>query len=177
MNDEEIIISKPQFPTTEGQAITSPYGWREDPVYGGLAFHAAIDITGNGVNHPIYATQTGVIIAKFSHSISGNVIRIQHSADEFYSQYQHMAIPSPLKVGDVVIKGQRIGTMGTTGKSTGIHLDFAIAITPNGWYTEAGTIDPLVYLNMEFNDVPPPRQTRKTNFKPWLLPQKRRIRI
>lgn len=166
--------SRPQFPTTEGQSITSPYGWREDPVYGGLAFHAAIDITGNNVNHPIYATQNGVIIDIFYNETSGNAIRIQHTGDPYYSQYQHLDEPSHLSIGDVVPKGQIIGIMGTTGKSTGIHLDFAIALTPNGFYTEAGTIDPEVYLQMSFGGG---KIKKKTNFKPWLIPQKRRIRF
>ena len=54
-------MSKPAWPTTEGLTITSKYGWRINPITGEQQFHTGIDI-GGGVNHPIYATQTGFII-------------------------------------------------------------------------------------------------------------------
>ena len=146
--------NKPLWPTIAGQEITSSYGWRTNPITGLPEFHAAIDITGNGMNLPIYATQNGIVIAKLNTSYGGYTIRLQHTGDEYFSQYQHMYAPSVLNVGNVITKGQLIGLMGSTGDSTGIHLDFAIATIPNGWYTENGTIDPLVYLDMIFPPVP-----------------------
>ena len=53
-------------------------------------------------------------------------------------------------MGTTVTKGQEIGTMGTTGSSTGIHLHFQIATSPTGFHTEDGTIDPEIYLDMDF---------------------------
>lgn len=142
--------SKPAFPTTEGLAITSPYGWRIHPIEGINKFHGAIDIGGGDVNHPIYATQNGVVIYNQSTSYGGWTIRLRHTSDPYYSQYQHMSVKSPITIGTSVTKGQMIGTMGTTGDSTGIHLDFAIAINETGWFTESGTIDPELYLEMMF---------------------------
>lgn len=150
--------SKPFFPTTEGLPITSPYGWRTHPVTGEPDFHAAIDISGQGENHPIYATQTGEVIYNGDISGGGWSIRIAHTGDGYFSQYMHMAEPSPIPVGTLVTKGQEIGTMGSTGISTGIHLDFAIALSENGFFTEAGTIDPEVYLEMSFDDGDDPHQ-------------------
>lgn len=141
--------SKPAFPTTEGLPITSTYGWRPPPTEGASEYHWAIDIGGNGVNHPIYATQDGVITQNTWNDISGWRLRIKHTGDPYHSQYQHLHVQSPLSVGTSVRKGDRIGTMGTTGVSSGIHLDFAISI--NGtFYTEQDTIDPEIYLEMTF---------------------------
>lgn len=154
---------KPHFPTTDGLPITSKYGWRIDPVNGGQQFHSAIDIGGNGVNHPIYATQSGKVIYNQFTDYGGWTIRIEHSGDEYLSQYQHMSIKSPISIGSIVNKGQNIGTMGTTGDSTGIHLDFMVAISNTGWFTEMGTIDPELYLQMEFGENPNPEPEPNDN--------------
>ena len=141
--------SKPLFPTTPGLEITSEYGWRTHPISGEVSFHAAIDIGGGGVNHPIYATQTGIVTGNRWSDSAGWMLIIRHTADKYHSRYIHLSEQSPVSIGTTVQKGQRVGTMGTTGDSTGIHLDFAISI--NGTFgAEASTIDPLVYLEMSF---------------------------
>lgn len=165
-------MNKPIFPTTNGLLITSPYGWRIDPIDGLNKFHSAIDIGGNGINHPIYATQTGVVIRNTFTSYGGYTLRIQHTGDNYFSQYQHLKEASLLNVGDVVIKGQEIATMGSTGDSTGIHLDFAIAKYASGFFTEAGTIDPELYFEIDFGGYTPPKMKKS---KIHLLPIKRRV--
>lgn len=154
-------VNKPFFPTTEGLPITSPYGWRIHPVYGDLRFHGAIDISGEGEHHPIYATQHGVVIRNYWSDTGGWSVHIRHTADPYYSRYLHLHEQSPIPVGTTVTKGQVIGTMGTTGVSTGIHLDFAIGLSDDGWGTEEGTIDPEVYLQMSFGgDTPDKNRTK-----------------
>ena len=160
----------PHFPTTSGLPITSPYGWRIDPIDGLYKFHSAIDIGGGGVEHPIYATQTGVVIRNTFTSYGGYTLRIQHTGDKYFSQYQHLKEAPALNVGDVVTIGQEIATMGSTGDSTGIHLDFAIAIYESGFFTEAGTINPETYLLTGGGYIP-----KKSKFKPWLYKRNRRI--
>ena len=156
----------PAWPTTSGLPITSAYGPRRAPTAGASTWHAAIDIGGGGTNHPIYATQDGEVTHSH-YDQYGNTIRIKHSADKYYSQYMHLASRS-VSVGQKVKRGQRIGTMGTTGISTGIHLDFAIS--KNGtFYQQTTTIDPREYLKMEFttgtasapSDDGLPEKTRK----------------
>jgi murein DD-endopeptidase MepM/ murein hydrolase activator NlpD len=150
--------SKPAFPTTAGLPITSPYGWRTDPITGGQDFHGAIDIGGNGVNHPIYATQSGIVTSNVWSDSGGWMLVVEHTDDPYYSRYIHLDSQSPVSVGTSVVKGQEIGTMGTTGSSTGIHLDFAISRIDGGWNTEEHTIDPELYLQMIFdggNPEPP----------------------
>ena len=164
--EQKQVKSTPAWPTKAGLPITSAYGPRRAPTAGASTWHAAIDIGGGNTNHPIYATQDGEVI----HSVYnqyGNTIRIKHSADKYYSQYMHLASRS-VSVGQKVKRGQRIGTMGTTGISTGIHLDFAIS--KNGtFYQQTTTIDPREYLKMEFttgtasapSDDGLPEKTRK----------------
>lgn len=145
---------KPAFPTTVGLPITSPYGWRIHPVTNEPDFHAAIDIGGNGINHPIYATQNGVVVLNQWSDSAGWYVIIQHTSDPYFSRYLHLMIQSPVPVGTLVTRGQQIGLMGDTGIGTGIHLDFAIATSLDGFGTEEGTIDPLIYLEMEFGQPP-----------------------
>ena len=170
-------MNRPQWPTTPGLTITSGYGWRTHPIFGDLRFHHAIDIGGGGVNHPIYATQDGYVMAKLNTSYGGYTIRLIHTGDEYFSQYQHMQAPSHLNEGVFVTKGQRIGYMGNTGDSSGIHLDFQIATSTSGFHTEDGTIDPELYLDLEFDPTDPPgpgpTTRRKSKFKPWLYTRKR----
>jgi murein DD-endopeptidase MepM/ murein hydrolase activator NlpD len=158
-----ITGSKPAFPTTAGLPITSPYGWRTDPFTGEQDFHGAIDIGGNGVNHPIYATQDGIVLTNVYSDSAGYMVVVQHTGDTYYSRYLHLASQSPIPVGTTVTKGQEIGTMGTTGNSTGIHLDFGISKINGGWNTEENTIDPEIYLQMTFGggENPPPANSDK----------------
>lgn len=139
---------KPAFPTTEGLAISSPWGWRISPITGGWEFHGSLDIGGGGTNHPLYATQSGTVIKNEWHNLWGWLIAIKHSGDTYSSQYAHMANQSPVALGATVTKGQTIGTMGTTGNSTGIHLDFGIYKTDMA-YNDTNTVDPVLYLNMQ----------------------------
>lgn len=141
---------KPFFPTTEGLPITSTYGWRTHPISGEQDFHAAIDIGNGGGNPPIYATQDGKVITNQWSDSAGWMFTVQHTGDKYFSRYIHLASQSPISIGSTVTRGQEIGTMGTTGTSTGVHLDFAIGLSNTGWGTEAGTIDPLLYLEMTF---------------------------
>ena len=151
--------SKPQFPTLEGLPITSKYGYRGDiGVPGASEYHWAIDIgSGGNIDPPIYATQSGVVTHSGTYSNGGVYIIIRHTGDQYYSRYLHLAQNSAeVSVGQTVSKGQKIATMGNTGISGGVHLDFAISI--NGTFgTEQDTIDPEIYLDMEFSggETPP----------------------
>lgn len=150
--------SKPQFPTLDGLPITSGYGYRGDiGVPGASEYHWAIDIgSGGQTDPPIYATQDGVVTNSRWFTGGGWGVTIRHTSDPYHSRYLHMKSQSPLTVGQRVVKGQTIGIMGTTGISSGVHLDFAISI--NGTFgTEQDTIDPEIYLDMEFSggETPP----------------------
>lgn len=135
---------KPALPVKEGTPTTDKYGPRIDPISGAPAFHAGLDYAGN-TNDPIYATMSGtVMVAEFNNGGLGNVIWIKHDNDEYFSAYAHLETFN-VSAGDKVTKGQKIGGMGTTGYSTGVHLHFVIATVL--WGNKADTtIDPEVYL-------------------------------
>ena len=135
---------KPALPVNAGTPTTDKYGTRIDPISGEQAFHAGLDFAGD-TNDPIYATMSGkVIVAEFNNGGLGNVIWIQHNDDNYFSAYAHLET-FDVSAGDKVTKGQRIGGMGTTGYSTGVHLHFVIATVL--WGNKADTtIDPEVYL-------------------------------
>lgn len=109
-------------PTGGVGRISSGFGHRHDPVTGREgAFHSGIDIAAPA-GTPLYAVGTGKVIARGYDKRSGNFVRI--SSDGKVYGYAHMQEPSPLNVGDEVARGDTVGAVGSTGRSTGAHLHF-----------------------------------------------------
>ena len=106
------------WPTNSPYTINSPFGWR----WGKL--HEGIDIGGTGHGSPIKAANNGIVVESGYLSLNGNYILIKHDGD-YYTMYAHLASRNK-QVGDVVMAGDQIGTMGMTGFATGVHLHFAI---------------------------------------------------
>ena len=103
--------------------FTSAYGWRMHPVDNVRKFHYGVDLAGpKGTT--IKATRAGTVVAATYNSSSGYYVKIDHG-DGFQSVYMHMT-HYVVKKGDKVTAGQKIGEMGSTGKSTGSHLHFGI---------------------------------------------------
>ncbi|HZK42863.1 MAG TPA: peptidoglycan DD-metalloendopeptidase family protein [Syntrophomonadaceae bacterium] len=124
-----------QWPVTGN--ITSPYGWRESP-FGGKnrSFHEGIDIA-NQVGADIVAAADGKVIFAGWQSVYGKTVIIDH-AFGFTTKYSHNSALL-VEVGDQVKKGEVIAALGSTGRSTGPHLHFAVI----KW---GKTQDPLIYL-------------------------------
>lgn len=119
------------WPVEHSQTIIRGYGWYDRKL------HEAQDITGSWPM-PIRATKSGVVVKVYggcSHFSAscwhndgyGNGVVINHG-DGYYSHYAHMETTC-VSVGQRVSQGENIGTMGSTGQSTGRHLHFAIAKT------------------------------------------------
>ena len=91
------------------------------------SFHAGIDIANKATNVPIVAAADGVVIRAYYSSSYGNAIFIAHSINgqTYTTVYAHMSNRS-VSSGQVVSRGQRIGTMGNTGQSYGQHLHFEL---------------------------------------------------
>jgi len=115
------------WPTDSGYRITSRYGWRTDPVFGGRSFHYGLDISGLGYGANIYASNNGTVHnIDYSPTGFGNYVVINHN-NGYYTLYAHMQKVAPkLKKGDTVSRGQIIGFIGSTGKSTGPHVHFEV---------------------------------------------------
>jgi len=104
--------------------ITSWYGWRKDPFSGDRSFHTGIDIGANrGV--AVRAAMEGVVSATGYSTVSGNYVVIRHHSG-YTSMYGHLD-RIDIKQGRSVSQGTMIGTVGSTGYSTGPHLHFTIS--------------------------------------------------
>jgi murein DD-endopeptidase MepM/ murein hydrolase activator NlpD len=127
------------WPTMPGWRITSYYGYRIHPITRERHLHNGIDIAGTGFGSNIFAADNGTIImAQYYYNYGKNII-IDHN-NGYYSLYAHLD-GYTVSVGDVVVKGQVIGKMGNTGRSTGTHLHFSIFL---GNPTRGGqSINPL----------------------------------
>lgn len=164
--DGEGVCIHPAYPAPADRPISSPYGWRTNPVSGKQEFHSGIDIGGGGQNLPVYATQTGIVIKNVYTSYGGWTIWVKHTEDEYYSLYQHMNVRSKFEVNMPVIRGEQVGNMGATGEATGPHLHFVISTNGTQWTTEAGTIDPeLYFLTCSNGSVTPPDPEPNPNDK------------
>ncbi|WP_027419347.1 M23 family metallopeptidase [Crocinitomix catalasitica] len=104
--------------------IASGYGWRIDPIYKTKKMHWGLDFTAEtGTN--IYATGNGVVkIVESKKWGYGNSIVIDHGFG-YTSRYAHMSA-FDVKEGDRVVRGQIIGKVGSTGKSTAPHLHYEV---------------------------------------------------
>jgi murein DD-endopeptidase MepM/ murein hydrolase activator NlpD len=93
----------------------------------------------------IYAARGGRVQDDKYHSAAGNYVVIDGAGTGRDFFYAHMREPSPLKVGDRVYTGQRIGDVGDTGDAVGCHLHFEMWTAP-GWYEGGHPFDPARYL-------------------------------
>ncbi|SHF45764.1 M23 family metallopeptidase [Dysgonomonas macrotermitis] len=105
--------------------VASGYGTRIDPIYGTLRFHAGMDFTAKE-GTDIYATGDGVVVWAEWRQGYGNCIIIDHGYG-FETLYGHMSA-YVAKAGQNVKRGELIGKIGSTGKSTGPHLHYEVHV-------------------------------------------------
>lgn len=111
------------IPAIAQQKLTSGYGMRRDPFHGKPRFHGGIDIAA-AVGTPVLASADGVVKDVGTMGNFGKGIAIQH-ADGSTSMYGHLSAQNVRK-GQRVLQGQKIGAVGSTGRSTGPHLDYRL---------------------------------------------------
>jgi murein DD-endopeptidase MepM/ murein hydrolase activator NlpD len=115
--------------------------------------HGAIDV-GADAGTPVLASQTGKVLSVDYHDSGfGHVVAIQHD-NGLQTSYAHLRERPNLKPGQTVKQGQRIGSVGNTGYSTGNHLDFRIGkrLYQNGTWNfakDADVIDPLTVIDFK----------------------------
>lgn len=112
-------------PVTANVRQTSGFGYRRDPIRGGTRLHAGMDWAG-AYGTPIFATGDGVIVHAGWQSGYGRLVKIQH---EFgvHTRYAHLSKMN-VKVGQRVSRGDQIGAMGNSGRSTGTHLHYEVRV-------------------------------------------------
>ena len=121
-------VNKQFLPTlapVEDGWFSSNFGWRIDPFTGQRAFHEGIDFPAESGTY-IVAAATGKVVTAEFHPQYGKIIEIDHG-NGLVSRYAH-ASTFLVKEGDLVIRGQRIATVGSTGRSTGPHLHFEVRL-------------------------------------------------
>jgi murein DD-endopeptidase MepM/ murein hydrolase activator NlpD len=121
---------------TDNRRITSLFGARTDPFTGKARFHAGLDIAGH-VGDPIYAAADGVVTYSGKGSAEGNNIIVDHG-NGIRTRYMHMS-KRIATVGQKVTKGEEIGEIGSTGRSTGPHLHYEVLV-------DGDPVDPRAYL-------------------------------
>ena len=125
---------------------SSNFGYRIDPFNGRQAFHTGVDfIAASGSE--ILAAAGGVVAAAEIHPEYGKMIDIDHD-NGLTTRYAHLSI-MVVKIGDVVLKGQRIGALGQSGRATGPHLHFevrenSVPLNPNRFLSFVKAQEPAV---------------------------------
>jgi murein DD-endopeptidase MepM/ murein hydrolase activator NlpD len=111
------------MPVRSNFRLTSGFGYRRDPINGGRRLHAGTDFAGPR-GTPIYAGGDGTVIFAGRQSGYGLMVEIRHPFG-LTTRYAHM---SRIRVseGERVSRGDRIGDMGNTGRSTGPHLHYEV---------------------------------------------------
>ncbi len=124
------------WPTPSCKYITSPFGYRKNPVTRKYGLHTGVDI-GASYGSKIVAAGSGIVIFSGWYGAYGNAVIIDHG-NGLSSLYGHMSSRG-VAANDVVVPGQEIGKVGSTGWSTGPHLHFEIRkngepVNPMGYY-------------------------------------------
>ena len=145
-NKEKLLRAIPAIQPVSNKnmkRVASGFGYRIDPVYKDFRLHAGLDFSAP-TGTPIYATSDGVVqIAGFNTDGYGNKVVINHGYG-FQTLYAHM-IRIKARVGQSVKRGEVIGYVGSTGKSTGSHLHYEVI-------KRGAKVDPVYYF---FNDLTP----------------------
>lgn len=129
---EELLMNQqlqneifPDGSPVENGWISSLYGYRKDPFNGDSSFHSGIDIAGKE-GSKVAAVASGVVTFSGTRSGYGEVIEVSHG-NGYTTLYAHNK-KRLVEVGDQVTRGQVIGLMGSTGRSTGPHVHFEVAL-------------------------------------------------
>ena len=148
------IPSRMPLNIKRGIYISSYYGYRDDPMDGKKRFHAGDDYSANRdkvkdwIGTPVRATANGVVSKLKYDNRFGNYIEIDHGYG-FKTVYAHLNNFS-VKKGDKVYRGQEIGGVGNTGRSTAAHLHYEVkknnkTIDPRQYYMYNYKLKDLVY--------------------------------
>jgi murein DD-endopeptidase MepM/ murein hydrolase activator NlpD len=142
LKQQKKLAATPTIWPVDSRKITSSFGVRKDPFTHRARFHAGIDISGN-TGDPVYAAADGTVTHAARDGDHGNNILISHG-NGITTHYSHLS-KILVKPGDKVRKGDIIGKMGSTGRSTGPHLHYEV-------YVGGEHVDPKPYLKTARKD-------------------------
>ena len=141
--DEDLSLCNTQVPFDYGfnkpvksGVISDEFGFRYSPINGSYSMHNGIDIAGNPEGTPVYAAAAGKVTdVMVRYYCGGNIITLNHNINgvPYTTRYWHL-LAMNVKIGDIVEKGEQIGTVGGGAKtasyercSTGAHLHLEMA--------------------------------------------------
>lgn len=137
--------------------VSSLFGPRTDPFTGKKANHLGIDVAGR-TGTPVMVTADGIVVHAYADRRLGRVVIVDHDIEgvdengEHFVQkgiyrtiYGHLS-KSLVKKGQRVTRGQLIGQMGTSGRSTGPHLHYAVRYQDPGRGPYKGYLNPLEFM-------------------------------
>ena len=130
-----ILSSTPTVAPVRG-LITDGFGRRKDPFTGRLAYHRGLDISARR-GTPILAPADGFVVFAGRNGGLGRTVRLSHDFG-FTTVYGHLD-DITVDPGDVIHRGQEIGTLGNSGRSTGPHLHYEV-------HVEGSAKNPLYYI-------------------------------
>ncbi len=121
-----VIAVPSDKPVQSSVSFSSGFGYRSDPFRGAAAMHPGIDLSGpHGT--PIQATAEGIVVkAGWNSGGYGNLVEVDHGRG-IVTRYAHLSRIA-VRPGQQVVRGQQIGGMGSTGRSTGNHLHYEVRI-------------------------------------------------
>jgi len=119
LHDESLNIGRP----VAAGYISSYFGFRKDPFHGRSAFHSGVDYVGH-LGSPILAVADGVVVSNGPREGYGKALDIRHFSGLVtrYAHCQNILVNE----GELVHKGQKVATVGSTGRSTGPHVHFEV---------------------------------------------------
>ena len=119
----------------------SGYGWRVDPIYNTRKFHEGMDFSAN-TGTEVYATGDGKVVSVGWESGYGKTIEIDHGFG-YVTRYAHLN-DYRVRRGQRVVRGEVIGEVGNTGKSTGPHLHYEV-------HVKGRVVNPVNYYFMDLS--------------------------
>lgn len=126
--------------------LSSPFGWRADPMGAGGRFHAGVDLPAPA-GSPARATRAGTVVFAGWAGGYGNMVAIDHGGG-WRTRYAHLA-RLLVYAGEFVAAGAVVGTIGSTGRSTGPHLHYELRL-------HGAALDPLLRVAQSLPDDPWP---------------------
>lgn len=129
-------VSVPSLMPVEIARMSSDFGMRTHPVLGSRRNHNGVDLAAP-TGTPVYATADGYVARASRWSSYGNYIQIEHGGD-MHTRYAHLSGYNVAE-GQYVRKGELIGFVGSTGRSTGPHLHYEVRVAGQA-------VDPRPYM-------------------------------
>jgi len=129
------LIATPTIAPVMG-IITDGFGRRKDPFTGRIAFHRGLDLSARR-GTPVLAPADGIVVFAERNAGMGRMVRISHGFG-YTTAYGHLS-KILVKPGDSVHRGDQIGLVGSTGRSTGSHLHYEV-------HVDGKAVNPLYYI-------------------------------